>query len=418
EYDLVRDSIEGPQLSLDLATHNADLRYEHAAAHLRAWTLVGTLGASVGQQHNDFEAASTLVPDYDQWSWSLYDIERFVHERLEFEIGGRYDGLHRKANLEERDWLGQQAGGRLDAESCTADGAGGNGGGRCIIDFNTASATLGMLARPFRRFNPLRGASLRLQLDSSARTPAIDEQFMNGAAPSFPLLGVGDSRLGVERSWGGELAARYEGDWLQVEANAYGSFIDNYIYFVPEQQEGQCAPLTCTTRGPMPVFVFEAIDALLGGGELRFDLRAPRLPFGLSGNAAWVRGRDLAAADHLALLPADRYALTGRYFLPDTRVSARAYLELGGTVVARQTRYQVDLDFAPPPPAYVLLGAGAGVELLTGDQILRLSLSGTNLLNMRYRDYNSLLRYFADEPGWGLQLRVAVDFDVSLGREA
>lgn len=407
EFDIVRESVTGPQLEFGLATHGVDLRYEHAAARLAAWTLVGTLGTSLGQQTNEFEAASTLIPDYRQWSWSVYDIERFVHDRVELEFGARYEGMRRVATLDERDWLGQQAGGRLDAERCEASGP----GGVCRHDFHTASGTLGLLARPFARVREL---DLRVQLDSSARIPAIDEQFMNGAAPSFPLLGLGDAELGVERSWGGEATIHYAGDWWLIEASGFSTFIDDYIYFVPEQQEGQCAPLTCTTRGPLPVFVFEAVDALFGGGEVRFDLRAPRLPFGLSGAASWVRARDLSSAAPLAFLPPDRYALTGRWFLPDTKVSARAYLELGGTIVDRQRRYQPDLDFAPPPPAYVLLGAGAGIEFMAAHEIIRLSLAGTNLLNMRYRDYNSLLRYFADEPGWGLQLRLAVEFDVPL----
>jgi iron complex outermembrane receptor protein len=109
-------------------------------------------------------------------------------------------------------------------------------------------------------------------------------------------------------------------------------------------------------------------DALFGG-EVRFDLLAPRLPFGLSGSAAWVRALNLDTGGYLAFVPADRYWLAGRYFWPDTAISMRGYLELN------------------------------------------------NLLNLRYRDYNSLLRYFADEPGWGLQLRFAVEFDVELARE-
>jgi iron complex outermembrane receptor protein len=405
EFAIVRESVEGPQLRFGLATHTGDVHYEHAAARLRRWTLVGTLGATVSQQTNEFDAASTLIPDYRQWGGSVYDIERFVHDRVELEIGARYEGLHRIADLDERDYLGLQASDRLDGDSCEASGA----GAVCQHDVHTASATLGVLGRPIKRAPEF---TWRAQLDSSARIPAIDEHYMNGAAPSFPILGFGDAKLGVERSWGGESTVQWSGDWWFVEASGYATYIDDYIYFVPEQQEGQCAPLTCTTRGAFPVFVFTPIDALFGGGELRFDLRAPRLPFGLSGNAAWVRAKDLSSGGPLALLPADRYALSGRYFFPDSRVTGRAYLELSGTLVTRQTRYQPDLDFAPPPPAYVLLGAGAGVEFLAEPQVVRLTVVGTNLLDMRYRDYNSLLRYFADEPGWGLQLRLAIDFDV------
>ncbi|WP_146661763.1 TonB-dependent receptor [Enhygromyxa salina] len=413
EFEIVRGDTQGAQLQFGLATHSADLRFEHSAVHMRGWALVGTLGASVSQQSNEFESASSLIPDYRQWSWAVYDVERFVHDRVELEVGARYDGLHRNALLSERDYLGQDAGDRLDPDSC--DPATSGDGGRCTHQFHAPSVSVGVLGRPIRAAPEF---SWRTQLDSSARIPAIDEQFMNGAAPSFPILGFGDAKIGIERSWGGESTLQYDGDWLFVEAAGYATYIDDYIYFVPQPQPGQCAPLTCTTRGPFPVFAFVPTDALFGGGEVRFDLTAPRLPFGLSGNAAWVRAIDLGSRSYLAFVPADRYALAGRYFWPDTKVSSRGYLELNGTVVARQTRVDAELDFAPAPSAYVLLGAGAGVEFAAGQQLVHMSLVGTNLLNLRYREYNSLLRYFADEPGWGVQLRVSVDFDVPLGRNA
>jgi iron complex outermembrane receptor protein len=411
EFEVVRQSVSGPQLSFGLATHAGELRFEHRKVEVGQGALVGTLGGTVSHQRNTFRSAATLIPDYYQKSWALYDVERLVFERVELEVGARYEGMARVAELRERDYLGQLAGGRLDPRACVASGA----GGVCSHGFHTLSGTAGLLARPSKR---LAGLTWRTHAHSSARIPSIDEQFMNGAAPSFPILGLGDSRIGVERSWGGEMALAYDGDWLHAEVAAFSTYVDDYIYFVPQQQEGQCAPLSCTARGPLPVFAFTRIDALFGGGEARVQLKAPRLPLAIMGDAAWVRGQDLSASAPLALLPADRYTLAGRYLLTDSKGSARGYVEINGTAVARQRRFQAALDFAPPPPAYVLLGAGAGVEWMAGSELFRLSLVGTNLLNQRYRDFTSLLRYFADEPGWGVQLRFAVDFDVALEEKA
>jgi iron complex outermembrane receptor protein len=315
--------------------------------------------------------------------------------------------MYRVADLRERDYLGQKAGGRLDEQTCRAAGS----GGVCQRTFHTASATLGALLRPVRDVTEF---TLRTQLHSSARLPSVDEQFMNGAAPSFPLLGIGSSKLGVERSWGGEATLQYDGDFLFVEAAGHAAHIRDYIYFAPQPQEGQCAPLSCTTRGPLPVFAFSPIDAFFGGGELRLDLKAPGLPLGLSSTASWVRALDTASNAPLALIPPARYWAAGRWYFPDTRVSSGGYLEVNGTVVARQRHYPQDVEFSAPPSTYVLLGAGAGVEFASERRLMRLSLVGTNLLNRRYRDYTSLLRYFADEAGWGLQLRFAVEFDVDL----
>ncbi len=410
EFAIVRESVTGPQLDLELATHLVEVELEHAAKRLGDWALVGTPGVTLGQQTNRFDAATTLVPDYGQWSWGVYDVERLVRDRVELELGVRYDGMVRKAVLDERDYSGQLAGGRLDETVCHAS----DEGGTCERVFHAPSATIGVVARPIRK---LPGLSWRTQFDSSARIPGIDEQFMNGASPSFPILGFGSTRIGIERTWGGESTVTYQGDWITTEASGYASWIDNYIAFVPEPQAGQCAPLICTARGPFPVFAFRPTDALFGGGEVRFDLVAPHLPLGLTGSAAWVRARDLSADRFLPLIPADRYSLAGRWLWPDTRVSARGYLELRGTVVARQSRVDRELDFAAPPPAYVLLGAGLGVEFPGRNHVVRASAVGTNLLNARYREYTSLLRYFADDPGWGVALRVSVDFDLSTPRK-
>ena len=76
----------------------------------------------------------------------------------------------------------------------------------------------------------------------------------------------------------------------------------------------------------------------------------------------------------------------------------------------RQRRFDEDADFAPPPPSYFVLGANAGIAVPIGEQRMTFSLTGRNLTNARYRDYTSLLRYYANEPGWDVLLRVSLDF--------
>jgi iron complex outermembrane receptor protein len=402
EFDVVRSNITGPQLKFQLGSHIGDLRYEHPAAMLGpAWTLFGTVGGEIRAQRNQLIANVSLIPDYEQVGGGLFVVERVVHERVEFELGGRYEGLTREAILNERDYVGQLAGGRLDEGACaqTADG-----GGRCGHRFDTASASAGALVRPIKALPEF---DLRLKLDSAARIPSIDEQFMNGAAPSFPILGSGDSQLGVERTWGGALTARYQGEWLVAEAAGYTNVIDDYILFSATIAEGQCAPLICTSRGPFPLFTFAPVDAFFGGGEASVDVAIPQTPLEFSTNASWVRALNRQDGAALPFVPTDRYRFALRYRWKTTGVSTRGFAEVNGTVVDRQRRFDPETDFSDPPPAYALAGAEAGLEFPV--KKMRLSLRGTNLLNRRYRDYNSLLRYFADQPGRGVQLRFSVE---------
>lgn len=98
------------------------------------------------------------------------------------------------------------------------------------------------------------------------------------------------------------------------------------------------------------------------------------------------------------------------YRWPEVGRIRNGYVSLHGTYVDRQRRFDRDADLAVPPAAYFLVGASAGVQLPLGDHLLTLGLEGNNLGNARYRRYVSLLRYFADEPGWELRLRLSFDF--------
>ncbi len=67
-------------------------------------------------------------------------------------------------------------------------------------------------------------------------------------------------------------------------------------------------------------------------------------------------------------------------------------------------------DFATAPDGYVLLNTEVGVKLPVKDHTLSVSLEGENLLNASYRVYMNRLRYFADEPGTNIMLRVKYNF--------
>ena len=67
-------------------------------------------------------------------------------------------------------------------------------------------------------------------------------------------------------------------------------------------------------------------------------------------------------------------------------------------------------DFAPPPSGYALVGLRASTVLEHGDNETNLSLELSNLFNTRYREFTSLLRYYADEPGRDAVVRASVHF--------
>ena len=152
------------------------------------------------------------------------------------------------------------------------------------------------------------------------------------------------------------------------------------------------------------------------GLDLLVAYRVAR-PLTLGLKAATVVERDLRLNDYLILAPADRLETWLRYEpsagtgTAPRRLSGR-YAQLGAQGVRRQTRVPRDneqRDYQDPPPGYYLLGAEVGGTLRLGPRTpLEISLTGTNLLNTRYRDYLNRYRYFLDELGQNVTLRLRV----------
>jgi iron complex outermembrane receptor protein len=259
---------------------------------------------------------------------------------------------------------------------------------------------------------------VKLDATSAVRFPNTDEQFIKGSAPSFPVFANGDGKISPERTWGGALTLGYANPWAFVEGSGYANYIDEYIYFrgLPQSTDpgdptfSECAPLTCGVRGAFPLFSPIPVDALFYGGELGGEVQPPKLPVSFEAQGSWVRARQLPDGTALAFIPPDRYRLGITYHWPDFGRTENGHIGVNGTVVDRQRRYDDEADFAAPPPAYALLGAEAGLDVPFDEQVFSVALVGRNLTNARYRDYTSLLRYFANEPGWELSLRLSLQF--------
>jgi iron complex outermembrane receptor protein len=407
EFDVVREAVTGPQFEFDLLTHAGELAFEQAPAPLgtRA-SLEGTVGGSYMRQRNRFDGSDPgFLPDYTQDMGGVFLIERVVLERVEVEGGARYDGMTRRSTLARQSFLPARAQGRLP-DDCQAlpDDA-----GTCTTSFHAGSGSLGVLVRPVRRAP---GFVTKLDASTAVRFPTVDEQFIKGSAPSFPIFANGNGRLDVERSWGGGPTVGFANAWTVVEGSAYVTFIDDYIYSRAElQDDPECGELTRGIRGCFPLFAPVAVDALFYGGELGGTVRPPQWPVGFDVQGSWVRARQLPGSVGIAFIPPDRYRLGVTWYWPDFGPFEHGFLGVRGTIVDRQHDAEEAADFAPPPPAYALLGAETGVEIPFDGQRLTIALTGSNLTNTRYRDYTSLIRYFANEPGWELMLRITLEFE-------
>ena len=88
------------------------------------------------------------------------------------------------------------------------------------------------------------------------------------------------------------------------------------------------------------------------------------------------------------------------------------HVDIEGVFVQKQTRVPENADYAPPPDGYAVFNASFSTTFAVRTEV-RLSLELHNAFNTAYRDYLSRFRYFTDDPGRSLILRL----QVPLGRQ-
>jgi iron complex outermembrane receptor protein len=402
EFEIVRQVTTVPQYSFRLWTHDLDVGLEHNPIHLGEHLhLSGSAGVLGMVQVHTYDGLP-LVPDHRAGAAGAYLIERLWGHSYELEAGLRYDFLARSASLLRRDFLRLVRSGQLAEDTCGAVDAT-TDPVACASAFHTVSASVGGLLRLGSRW------STKLDLSTASRPPNPDEQYLNGSAPSFPVFGLGQPDLRPETSYSASLTASYTGDRVAGEVSTFGNFISDYIYFAPAIGPDGKPIFDVNIRGAFPRFVTRAVDAAFYGADGQIAV-TPVPWLELDVQASTVRARDVTSGSYLVFVPPDRARASIAFTRQRPLGLERATVSLSGTYVARQGRFDLAADLVPPPAAYFLAEAMVGVEGHLAGQSVKVALTGTNLLGARYREYTSLLRYFADQPGRQLMLRITASY--------
>lgn len=399
EFDVVRSgSTAGlrnlPQLSYQNYTTTADLAWEHPH-----WgNFSGSVGLSGTYQYNRYAPGSRqFIPFYTNRAGGAFLIERWQRERLLLEAGLRLD----RRDLQTR---------RL--ARTVVDDTLRNDVDRQRFQFWTPAASLGAVYDA--------GSHLTLRADAGLvrRAPAANERLAQGVHNAIYEEGYDISRpagaapLQPETSYNlGLTATLHDNPRLNGELTVYQNYIDGYIYQV-------VAGTTQTIRGVFPLWRTQQTDAVLRGADLLLTYAlAPG--WLLSGRAAVVRARNRRLGEYLVFVPADRFEGTARreWTTSSTARLQRPFAQLSLTAVRRQDRTPgTEYDLQAAPAGYQLLGAEVGTTLRLGGLPLEVSLAGTNLLNTRYREYLNRFRYYAQDQGRNLTLRLRAPLE--FGRRA
>lgn len=399
EFEQVRTAQSGPQYSFTLRTHSLDTVYTHPVKAMSFGRLEGGIGLQGMFQENVYRG-TPLIPNVRGFNGGLFGFERLSLPRADIEIGGRIDGLARTVFLSPQEFAKHENNGRLSMSECSEIGT----TIQCPRTYETGSVSIGTLIHAVPDH-----IDIKIDLSSANRFPNLDELYLSGSAPTFPVFATGMPNLDTETSWGGSLTLGARFLEFEAEVSAHASYIDNYIYFSPDRTSDGAPAYEVTIKGTWPRFSYRAIDATMLGidGAISLGLHTP---IGLRVSGAAVRGRNSADGSHLIGIPPDQIdaTLIGRIPPMGALDSLKMGFRMGYT--AKQSRVAADADFALPPPAFVLLDATLEATIQTRHVPLRVGLIATNLLNTKYREYTSLLRYYSDNPGRNIHARVGIDF--------
>jgi iron complex outermembrane receptor protein len=156
-----------------------------------------------------------------------------------------------------------------------------------------------------------------------------------------------------------------------------------------------------TVRGVFPIFTYQQVDARFQGIDFQaIYLLTPRLS--IQQKTSIVRAFDTQSDQYLVGIPADRFEYSARYGFQ----KFRQYVSAGLTQVSKQTRVEAGSDYAAPPEGYFLVNLNWGMVIKGFDINLRIS----NALNAAYRDYLNRFRYYADDQGRNISLKIQYSF--------
>ncbi len=360
-------------LILGLATQNVEMLVEIAA--YRHWTT--TIGAQ-GQFQWATTARGRLIPAFQSQQGGLFALQRWRKPGfpLEAEFGLRQDMRWVQLTESPRgaDDLPRQF-------------------------FSNPAASLGATYRI--RDN----CTLMLHFGSAWRAPSVNESFAHGVHHGTASYEIGNRDLRAERALNTALTLTAgKADSWNIQAEWFYYRVYDYIYSRPDTVP------TLTIRGAFPTFRFEQADSDLYGFNISTRLRVLHsLWWQTSGSLLY--GYNRATEKPLIWIPpaTTSQTLSWKWAMHDSPIR-EAELGISGSWVARQSRTPRTGDLAPAPAGYFLLGAelSGGFRLWGADWSL--SIKASNLLDTAYRNYLNRLRYFADEPGRNISIRLNTFF--------
>ena len=376
EFDIVRSSTnKNPQLDLSIYTITEDLSWEHQKIN----NFSGIAGVSMMQQDNSYNGRY-FIPNYFAYSFGGYYIEKWSKHKWELQAGVRYD--NKSINTTRL---------KFNADTINYD-----------FNFSTFASSFNTVYKPTENWK------LNTNISLASRAPYVNELLSDGIHHGTATYEKGDISLKPEHSINVSAGINYQHSSknFSMDVLLYSNSINNFIY----QQPMPNNPVL-TIAGAFPLIAYKQTDAVLSG----FDISALIKPLSAlewTSKFSFLYARNKILNDWLILMPANRLGNEITYNLKNGKKITNKYLSAEMMNVMQQNNVPSDAngkqDYKVPPAAYTLISMNASATMVVYKTSVTVSIGVRNLLNTVYRDYLNSMRYFTDEMGRNISIRLKI----------
>lgn len=345
-----------PSLFFDLKSYSLDAKYIQNAS-LNDWQPI--IGLSADYQKSLNKGNEFLVPNYANWGLGLFYYVRKDFDKSSFNFGLRYD--YRK-----------NTGKTLFDEGVEKFSA-------FNTHFSNISGAVGFTHQLGDKLN------IKANISSGFRAPNPAEQSSNGVHEGTFRYELGDNNLKSEKSYQADINLQYSVSIFDFSVSIYNNYMKDYIYLAQKNNETIIADDDATTA-IYPLFRYQQDDANFYGSDASLIFH----PFDFlhfENIFSYVHAQNLGLKEAVPFIPATSLKNEIRVE-PKNKGSKGTYFSVGIETNFAQNRIA---SFETKTAAYTLLQAGIGTHLTFGKQLVRLNISGNNLLDKHY--YNHLSRY-------------------------
>lgn len=344
---------EEAALEMQLNTFNYDARWQYEPSE-QGEIVLGLQGMSQTNKNSGKEA---LIPDAGVNDIGVVGLGHYHLEKMVLQLGLRYD--NRKIITKE---TGE------DFEAFTRN-------------FQSVNASGGGVYKAVETGHALSLLLFRFNAASGFRAPNLSELSSNGVHEGTFRYETGNNNLKKEQNFQVDISSHFHSKHIAVDVAAFHNSLMDYIFISP----------TDSVIEQFLVYEYLQENAALYGGEFTIDVHPHPMDWlHFESSFSTVTGK-LKSGGFLPLIPANKMQNSIIIEIADDKDFVETYFNIGITSVSAQRNVAEEESSTP---AYNLVSIGMGSKVKLGKQQASFSFTVNNLLNEKYYDHLSRLRYY------------------------